>query len=69
LNKKLPEDDEPESYTNEEGLTVFTAEYLLSRGYCCGNGCRHCPYDYSNVKEPRRSMLLLQRKKNGEENK
>jgi hypothetical protein len=23
---------------------VFTAAYLLRRGMCCGNGCRHCPY-------------------------
>jgi hypothetical protein len=27
------------------GFAVFTAEYLLKRGYCCGSGCRHCPYD------------------------
>jgi prepilin-type N-terminal cleavage/methylation domain-containing protein/prepilin-type processing-associated H-X9-DG protein len=26
------------------GLLVFTADYLKRRGYCCGNGCRHCPY-------------------------
>ena len=26
------------------GYEVFTADYLLNRGYCCGNGCRHCPY-------------------------
>ena len=26
------------------GLTVLTAGYLASRGYCCGSGCRHCPY-------------------------
>jgi hypothetical protein len=26
------------------GYEVFTADFLLSRGYCCGNGCRHCPY-------------------------
>ena len=24
---------------------VFTAQYLANRGYCCGSGCRHCPYD------------------------
>ncbi len=24
---------------------VFTAQYLLKRGYCCNTGCRHCPYD------------------------
>jgi iron complex transport system substrate-binding protein len=23
---------------------VFTAEFLRQRGYCCGSGCRHCPY-------------------------
>jgi len=26
------------------GLMVFTAAYLSRRGYCCDNGCRHCPY-------------------------
>lgn len=25
-------------------LFVMTAQYLVDRGYCCGNGCRHCPY-------------------------
>ncbi len=20
-------------------------EFLLERGFCCGNGCRNCPYD------------------------
>lgn len=23
---------------------VFTAAYHRKRGYCCGSGCRHCPY-------------------------
>lgn len=31
-------------YFNKDGLMVFTAEYHLRRGYCCGSGCRHCPY-------------------------
>lgn len=31
-------------YYVENGLTVFTAGYLRRRGYCCGSGCRHCPY-------------------------
>ncbi|MGZ3897582.1 MAG: DUF5522 domain-containing protein [Flavisolibacter sp.] len=47
-------------YFNEEGLLTFTAHYLLERGYCCGNGCRHCPYRYEAVPEPRRSRLLEQ---------
>lgn len=30
----------------ENGLMVFTAEYLKKREYCCGSGCRHCPYGF-----------------------
>lgn len=26
------------------GLYVMTAAQLQKRGYCCGKGCRHCPY-------------------------
>ena len=25
-------------------LMVFTAKFLADRNYCCGSGCRHCPY-------------------------
>jgi iron complex transport system substrate-binding protein len=28
----------------DTGYSVFTAHYLKERGYCCGNGCRHCPW-------------------------
>ncbi|MBS1793497.1 MAG: hypothetical protein JSS81_06565 [Acidobacteria bacterium] len=28
----------------ENGLMVLTAHFLRERGYCCENGCRHCPY-------------------------
>ncbi|MDQ3800657.1 MAG: DUF5522 domain-containing protein [Acidobacteriota bacterium] len=31
-------------YYFENGLMVLTAHFLLKRGYCCGNCCRHCPY-------------------------
>ena len=27
-----------------QGLWVFTAGYLRGRGYCCFQGCRHCPW-------------------------
>ena len=33
-------------YYIENGLYVFTAQYLLKRGYCCQSGCRHCPYGF-----------------------
>jgi len=39
----------PEDYYIEDGLLVFTAAYHLKRGYCCGSGCRHCPYGHQNV--------------------
>ncbi|MBU2914576.1 DUF5522 domain-containing protein [Reichenbachiella agariperforans] len=33
-------------YFNASGLMVFTKEYHLKRGYCCKNGCKHCPYGF-----------------------
>jgi len=54
--------EDEDYYFNSEGLVVFTAQYLLDRGYCCGNGCVNCPYDYKAVPEPRRSLLLAKRK-------
>ena len=48
-------------YFNADGLMVLTAKYLLDRGYCCGNGCRHCPYGYEAVPEPYREELLKKR--------
>lgn len=33
------------------GFSVFTAIAHEERGTCCGFGCRHCPYGYSNVPE------------------
>ena len=48
-------------YYNDQGLMVLTEKYHLERGYCCGNGCLHCPYGYDRVPEPRRSQLLGQK--------
>ncbi|MCU0404726.1 MAG: DUF5522 domain-containing protein [Chitinophagaceae bacterium] len=48
-------------YYNEEGYIVLTEQYHLERGYCCGNGCLHCPFDYETVPEPRKSELLQRR--------
>lgn len=42
-------DDNNDYYFNEQGLLVMTEAYHLQRGYCCGNKCKHCPYDYENV--------------------
>jgi 2-iminoacetate synthase ThiH len=35
----------------DNGYYVFTAVYLTNRGYCCSNGCRHCPYKGNNQPE------------------
>jgi hypothetical protein len=47
-------------YFDAHGFMVLTSEYHLNKGYCCGHGCRHCPFDYESVPEPKRSELLAQ---------
>lgn len=54
------------------GLLVFTRDFHLRRGYCCGSGCRygtyfhtiqvlnslssHCPYNHVNVKKKTKKL-------------
>ena len=33
-------------YLTPEGYKVFTEKFHLKRGFCCKNGCRHCPYGF-----------------------
>lgn len=33
------------------GLFVFTESYLLKRGFCCDNNCKHCPYKKKEKKK------------------
>lgn len=42
----MPQLEDGDYYYSDEGYIVFTAQYLLKRGYCCTNGCKHCPYGY-----------------------
>lgn len=44
---------EGEDYYSEGAAIVFTARFLLRRGYCCESGCRHCPYTESGEMNPR----------------
>jgi hypothetical protein len=53
-------------YLNEQGFIVFTEAYHLKKGYCCGNGCLHCPFEYEAVPEPRKSQLMNQKKNSDE---
>ena len=34
----------------EDGLVVFTPIHHITRGTCCGNKCRHCPYEPKHTK-------------------
>jgi hypothetical protein len=56
LKQKLVEGTD--FYYNDNGFIVMTEKYHLERGFCCGNGCKHCPYNYEKVPEPKRSELL-----------
>ena len=40
--------EEGDYYVNELGFRVFTAKYLLKKGYCCENECKNCPYKSGN---------------------
>lgn len=35
----------PSDFYIENGLKVMTEEFHIRRGYCCGSGCRHCPFE------------------------
>ncbi|MGI4833432.1 MAG: DUF5522 domain-containing protein [Janthinobacterium lividum] len=37
-------------YHTPEGYLVFTEQYHHRRGFCCGSGCRHCPWRKENGK-------------------
>jgi len=41
---------ENEDYYPDHGLMVLTARYHVRRGYCCEQGCRHCPYKESEAR-------------------
>ena len=52
--RRLAHDDAVQSgkdrYTDPEtGARIFTELFHRRRGFCCGYGCRHCPYDHMNV--------------------
>ncbi|MBW3559980.1 MAG: hypothetical protein KY449_09465 [Proteobacteria bacterium] len=42
---------EGEDFYREGPFVVFTAAFHLRRGFCCGSGCRHCPYPKAERQE------------------
>ena len=46
-------------YIDAKGRWVFTAAYHEKRGYCCGEACKHCPFDYESVPETIKTRAQL----------
>lgn len=44
------------NYYLENGRVVFTESFLLERGFCCNNGCRHCPYKNKSNEDTKRTI-------------
>lgn len=60
----MPRDLAPdEFYHSAEGYIIFTEKYLLKRGYCCQNGCKHCPYGF-NKKTGRKEKNMIKKDDN-----
>jgi hypothetical protein len=57
---KLNKNDK-ELYYLENGKVVFTPKYHLERGYCCGSGCRHCPFEPIGLKDNTKLNELWQK--------
>ena len=45
--KKLVRDVD---YFVENDRVIFTKKFHIERRQCCGNGCRHCPYEPKHIK-------------------
>ena len=45
-------------YYMEGEQVIFTALAHKIRGQCCGNGCRHCPYDQRYQKPMLRNIVV-----------
>ena len=41
---------ENQDFYIKNGMVIFTASFLLRRGFCCNNGCLNCPYNKQKEK-------------------
>lgn len=46
-NKDWVQQLEPGDYYFIDGRMVFTEQYHIKRGRCCGQGCKNCPWPSS----------------------
>jgi len=51
-----------QDYYSEGAAIVFTASFLLRRGYCCESDCRHCPYGSAPELDPSSSRVKEENK-------
>ena len=51
VEKTMQQMQEGRDFYWEGRFMVFTSTYHRRRGYCCGTGCRHCPYDPQWIKD------------------
>lgn len=58
LHNAACEREEPTYIDPKTGYCVFTAFHLLTRGKCCGCGCRHCPYKVGSEFHDEPSQVL-----------
>jgi hypothetical protein len=56
--------EEGKDFYLASGYRVMTESYLVNRGYCCSNGCKHCPYSPRAQKGNRKLRPEIQKKYN-----
>ena len=49
LHRQACENGQDTYIDPESGYHVLTSNAHLKRGNCCGNSCRHCPFEDINV--------------------
>jgi 2-iminoacetate synthase ThiH len=42
--------EENVDYYKQGDKIVFTAQYHIKRGSCCGSGCKNCPFEPTATK-------------------
>ena len=47
-------------FYEENGMIIMTEQYLLKRGYCCENGCRHCPYGFMENEDEQNNLTTTE---------
>ena len=57
LHKRACENGQMFYLDPKTGYKVMTKLSHLKRGQCCGNKCRHCPYNHKNVKEKQKDQM------------